>query len=560
MFRRLTALALALAVLLTAGVLFSCGRASSSGPAAETEPVSETAPPADKTEPEARTTARFAEGNERLLLRSERERMNADEFGLTLSLNGTPLPHAGKVWYLPVTADFSADTLVFLSATAEIPGENGEAAQTVPAADILLDDHLRETGIAPFLAHNTPSEVIVLTDDAYVACDLIFTTLPVVSLRPAKKHLTRNDTQADFALWEPRAAGPHLITSASKVKIRGASSSSLAKVPYKVGLLDENGEPRNISLCGMRKDDDWILYATHSDNTHVRDMVGWRLWKRMTETSDALTAAPLGAEYVELLIGGKYEGLYVLMERVDAKTLSLDAERGDTLFKCISWDVPSAEGLAGQGLRSATYSSMEKKFPDPEDGMDGSWDAIAEYVRVCYEASGDEFAAEIGDIADVHNMVEYWLFVNIAMAADNTWKNTYYANVDGKMTAYPWDLDITFGLGWNGELANNYLWEQPGMDQKTFDFQCGRRLLKYVPGMADYARERWTYLTLHGIADAETLIADAHEFWDLLHSSGAWDRNLARWPNTNTTDSLDYFEKTVRTHTKWFDRYLKSLP
>ncbi len=311
MFRRLTALALA--VLLTAGVSFSCGRASSSGPAAETEPVSETAPPADRTEPEARTTARFAEGNERLLLRSERERMNADEFGLTLSLNGTPLPHAGKVWYLPVTADFSADTLVFLSATAEIPGENGEAAQTVPAADILLDDHLRETGITPFLAHNTPSEVIVLTDDAYVACDLIFTTLPVVSLRPAKKHLTRNDTQADFALWEPRAAGPHLMTSASKVKIRGASSSALAKVPYKVGLLDENGEPRNISLCGMRKDDDWVLYATHSDNTHVRDMVGWRLWKRMTETSDALTAARLSAEYVELLIGDKYEGLYVLM-------------------------------------------------------------------------------------------------------------------------------------------------------------------------------------------------------------------------------------------------------
>ena len=164
------------------------------------------------------------------------------------------------------------------------------------------------------------------------------------------------------------------------------------------------------------------------------------------------------------------------------------------------------------------------------------------------------------EVADLHNMLEYWLFLNIAMAADNTWKNTYYATVDGKMTAYPWDLDITFGLGWNGDIANNYLYEQPGMDTRTYDFQCGRRLLKYVPGAVDYARERWTYLTLHGIADAETLIEDAHEFWDLLHNSGAWDRNLERWPSTNTTDSLDYFEKTVRSREKWLAAYLKTLP
>ncbi|MBQ3706405.1 MAG: CotH kinase family protein [Clostridia bacterium] len=555
MTRRLTALLLA--VLLLAGMLFSCGGNGDLEPVPETE----TQPAASEAaeDPEPRGSARFTEGNELLMSRSERTRHAPDDLGLTLTFNGTPLPHAGKTWYFPVTAEFQASALVSLGATVETAAEDGSTS-TVPAADILLDDHLRDTGITPFLAHNNPTEVIVLTDDAYAACDLIFTTLPVVSLDPAKRHLTRNDCPADFALWEPRAAGPHLITSASKVKVRGASSSSLAKVPYKVSLLDENGEPKNISLCGMRKDDDWILYATHSDNTHVRDMVGWRLWKRMTETSDALTAAPLGAEYVELLIGGKYEGLYVLMERVDAKTLSLDAARGDTLFKCISWDVPAADGLARQGVRSLTYSSMEKKFPDPEDGMDGSWDAIAEYVRLCYESPGDEFAQKIADVADVNNMLEYWLFVNIAMAADNTWKNTYYANVDGKMTAYPWDLDITFGLGWNGELANNYLWEQPDMDKRTYDFQCGRRLIKYVPGAADYVKERWTYLTLHSIADAETLIADAHEFWDLLHTSGAWDRNLARWPNTNSTDSLDYFEKTVRMHTKWFGNYLKSLP
>jgi CotH protein. len=551
MFRRFLSLLLALALL--AALLPSCAKETeNAGPAADPTPET-AAQEAEPIESTADGTARFASGTEIFNLRTARTRTAADDLGLTLTLNGTPLPHAGKIWYLPVTEDFSAETLTRLDASAE--SDEGTAV-----TDILLDEHLRDAGILPYLRHNNPTEVIVLTAGEYISCDLVFTTLPVLSFDPAKKRLTREDTAADFAIWEPRAAGPNYLASASVIKVRGASSSSLAKVPYKFSLLDDAGEPKNASLCGMRRDDDWILYASYSDNTHVRDMVGWRLWQRMTETSDALAASPLGAEYVEVIIGGKYEGLFVLMERVDAKTFSLDAERGDSLFKCISWDVPDAAGLARQRKRSESYSSMEKKYPDPADGIDGSWDAIAEYVRLCYEASGDEFAEKIGDVADIYNMLEYWLFVNIAMAADNTWKNTYYADVAGKMTAYPWDLDITFGLGWNGDIANNYLWEQPGMDTRTYDFQCGRRLLKYVPGAADYVRERWTYLTLHGIADAETLIGDAHIFWDLLHDSGAWDRNLARWPSTNTTDSLDYFEKTVKTHEKWFSNYLKTLP
>ena len=531
--------------------LFSCAREASeeaeTAGAAETEAT--VAEAVELTGP-----ARFAGSTEIFRLRTERKRSTAEELGLSLSYHSVPLPHAGKLWYLPLTEDFDPSSLVLLDASL------GEEA--LSPADILIDEHVRDAGILPYLTHNNPVEIVILTEDAYVTCDLVFTTLPVLSIAPARRHLSREETKADFALWEPRQTGPRQLTSAASIKIRGASSSSLAKVPYKLTLLDDAGESRNLSLCGMRRDDDWVLYATHSDNTHVRDMVGWRLWRRMTESSDALTASPTGAEYVELILGEKYEGLYVLMEKVDAKTFPLDAERGDSLFKCVSWDVPQADMLARQDSRPGadSYLSMEKKFPDSAEGGDGSWSALAEYVRLCYEASGEEFAEGIGDVADIHNMLEYWLFLNISMAADNTWKNTYYANVNGRMTAYPWDLDITFGLGWNGDLANNYLWEEPGMDTRTYDFQCGRRLLKYVPGAADYVRERWEYLTLHRKADAETIIADAREFWELLHRSGAWDRNLERWPATNSTDSLDYFEATVRSREKWLSEYLPTLP
>ena len=188
------------------------------------------------------------------------------------------------------------------------------------------------------------------------------------------------------------------------------------------------------------------------------------------------------------------------------------------------------------------------------------WAKIADFVAVCYETSGEEFTAQAESILDTKQILEYWLFLNLSMAADNTWKNTYYAVTDGRVRAYPWDLDITFGLGWNGDPANNYLWEQPGMDTRTYDLQAGRRLIKYVKGCADYVRERYETLKEAGICSADALIADAEEQWAILHGSGAWQRNLERWPSVSTTDSLDYFKSTVRTHEAWFEEYLASLP
>ena len=501
-------------------------------------------------------TARFADRAEIDAVPEGREN-SPDSF--TLCFGGVPLPRAEERFWLPVTADFGLENLTGLSAE---DGEGGEAS-------VLLDAALPDADFARMMRESVPARIAVFTESAHASFELVFTTLHVLSVRmDQEKRRTVGTTPmpAAFEVWEAAESGVRYTASRAEVSVRGASSASLSKTGFRLTLLDEAGNKKNLPLLGMRRDDDWILYASYSDNTHVRDMVGWRLWERMTASSDALNAAPMGAEYAELILGNRYYGLYVLMERVDAKMLSLDAGRGDSLFKCVSWDVPGSAGLARQKPDSAAYSSMEKKYPDSstepsaQDGTGNPWDNLAEYVRLCYEADGKEFAAHIGEVADLHNMLEYWLFLNITMAADNTWKNTYYASVDGKMTVYPWDLDITFGLGWNGERANNYLYENSGAITASYDFQCGRRLLKYVPGASDYVKERWEKLMSGHIADADTLIADAREFWDLLHSSGAWARNLERWPQTSTADSLSYFENAVQRRVKYLDKTIRTLP
>ena len=554
------ALSACLALLLSLGAFAYCSRdpgARSSGEeetAVSPEALPSETVPDEAPAPRSSDTAAFVDSTAAFRLRTDRRKADPDEMGLTLCWDGVELPRAGGLYFLPVEADFPAADLLKLS--AETDGED---------MTVYIDSHLLDIGLSPLLAHNTRADLCCCSEERYVVLELCFTTLPVAAADVKRSSLSGNDRKCSFSLWEMKNGRLRKTDSPATLRIRGASSASLAKTGLKLSLKDAEGEPNKVSLLGMRKDDDWVLYASYSDNAHVRDAVGWNLWRKMTENAGLEPSGALETRWVELILGGKYDGFYLMMEPMDQKTLGLDAARGDCLFKCKSWDVPESAALRRQSARAVIWSSLEKKYPDPKNDAENingkaDWAKIADFVAVCYETSGEEFTAQAESILDTKQILEYWLFLNLSMAADNTWKNTYYAVTDGKVRAYPWDLDITFGLGWNGDPANNYLWEQPGMDTRTYDLQAGRRLIKYVKGCADYVRERYETLKEAGICSADALIADAEEQWAILHGSGAWQRNLERWPSVSTTDSLDYFKSTVRTHEAWFEEYLASLP
>ena len=557
-------LSVALLLLVLPAVLFSgCSREYADPSAAEPTPPSpaETAaePGSDPdAEPEPESgTASFIDSSGFLALRKIRKRTSPDEVSLTLYYDGVELPRSGNLWFLPVSEEFPAENLLRLSATCAGSDSGG--------GRLYLDAHVREIGIGPLLSHNTRPDLCWADGERYANLELCFTSLPVLSADASPKKLRREDLSCSFSLWEAKNGTIRKIDSPASVRIRGASSSNMPKTGLKISLRDADGNPNKLSLLGMRKDDDWILYASYSDNTHVRDAVGWRLWQRMTESAGfpPSVAGALEVRWVEVILGGDYRGFYLMMEQMDQKTLELDAGKNDSLFKCVSWDVPDSASLRRLNARTESKSSLERKYPEPgeiPDGTSGGWADMAAFVALCYESSGEEFAATAESLLDRDEILEYWLFLNLTMAADNTWKNTYYAIRDGKVSAYPWDLDITFGLGWNGDMANNFLWEQPGMDTRTYDFHAGRRLIKYVPGCGEYVRNRFETLKEAGICSADALIADAEEQWELLHKSGAWQRNLDRWPGVSTTDSLDYFKKTVRAREAWMEEYLDTLP
>ena len=117
----------------------------------------------------------------------------------------------------------------------------------------------------------------------------------------------------------------------------------------------------------------------------------------------------------------------MLMEKFDAKTMQLDEKSSDVLFKGTTWDIPDSNGLGKQCRTSSSYMGLEKKWPDPEETMtDGLWKVIAEYIHVVYETEGADFAAGIANAASLSNLIDYWIFTNLIMAEDNTFKTPIF--------------------------------------------------------------------------------------------------------------------------------------
>ena len=90
------------------------------------------------------------------------------------------------------------------------------------------------------------------------------------------------------------------------IKTRGGYSINFPKKSYEIDLEND------ISLLGLPDDDDWILNANFIDKTFLRHVVSYELFQDMrTENKISKT------KYVEILINNQYEGLYVLMQKLD---------------------------------------------------------------------------------------------------------------------------------------------------------------------------------------------------------------------------------------------------
>ena len=294
-----------------------------------------------------------------------------------------------------------------------------------------------------------------------------------------------------------------------RIHYRGGISAGYPK--HSLALkLDER-----YPLCGLPADKDWILNANYIDKTFMRHKLCYDLFRLMDEE---VNRAPLCA-YATLTVDGHGQGLYVVMQKMDASTLGID--KGDStsvIFK--EPPVMYDERIVPQDPDNYYQQTFPKKRKDDRT-------AQAEAIVAFLQDSPDEvFRAEVGQWFDLKNIADWQLLLLLSNNADGLRKNFFLYKV-GDATPYrvaPWDYDHSFGRDGDNE---------PNMLRDTVD--CNRavllRRLWQWPEYRSQVARRWHQLRTEGLFTEATLnrmIAD-----NAAQIEAAVKANELLWPVDN---------------------------
>ena len=351
---------------------------------------------------------------------------------------------------------------------------------------------------------------------------MFLTELPIISIHTYGKEV----------IDEPKIVGKANILENGKepfscdigIELRGGFSQSYPKKSYSIELWKTKSgyAKEKVSLLGMRVDDDWILDAQWNEPNRVRDFTSHELWLKMGRVQNQKEHSKIGIErkYCEVFVNGSYKGVYYLGEKLDRKQLDLDKNEGE-LYKGVTW----ADGVTYTGLEvfdnsSIEWSGYETKYPDQIGVLD--WSHLHTHIDFVVNSSVSDFTSVISSKIDMDNAIDYYIFLNLIYATDNTGKNVYTCKFDQSSPYFfiPWDMDGSFGNNHAGDrsdittqMLSNGLYDRL-LDMHSFKNQVKKRWIKLRTNILSnnnikqMFRNNYEYLEHNGVYKREEIVIE----------------------------------------------------
>lgn len=411
---------------------------------------------------------------------------------------------------------------------------------------------------------------------------LSFTYLPIIELNA--HNVSRHDF-VDAALVMHDADVPNDSTYRAKVRWRGEYTASFGKRSMGVKLVGEDGKKINRSLGGLRTDNYWILDAMTVDPARMRGRVAMDLWNDFAERPQAdrsHSKACYGSRgrLVEVFLNGQYHGVYNLCERIDRKQLQLPKPQNGQVRGCL-WKADSWSAWTLMGLQSGrrevvghtpppfdnrneTWCGWDAKYP--EVGKNNTdWSALHEAIKLVAATDRKEFAAQVSHHFDLPVVRDYYLFLELLLATDNSGKNTYWAVCDQTQSVclfpIPWDLDGTLGQGWNGQRGGCAAEQNYRQFLFAHQHQSGlfERLYKEDPDRWNVSMaERYRALRRSHF-EPKALAQRLTHYLRLMENSGAIEREQRRWGadrdlRVRIVAEVDYIQRWLEQRIAYLDR------
>lgn len=432
-----------------------------------------------------------------------------------------------------------------------------------PEYQILFIEDVTKRQKSDLISQGEKIGIIVFDNSQWSEYYITFTGLPIIDLATVEGIYGGEEIAGTACFYDTDFALRGTLQSEYNAHVRGNTSRLYPKKGYKFNLTKSNAsgdeEKNKLSLFGMRKDDDWILYAIYNDDTKIRDRLSMEVWDSYgaREISEDSYYGPK-MTYVELFCNNSYCGLYGLMEPVDDKQLNLGEE--DYSYK--------RKNPGGLKNKYDTFFAEDDPYEEIEGFVikEGSTQQGAELWKPLAELSAtlslpdEEFTASYEKIINRESVLRMWLFLQIITGHDHTAKNMFYVAKYGEegyqFYFAPWDMDLTWGNVSVGETNPLYTaFERETVENRVY-WETADRLLEldceesraYVQEL--YAKLRKTVLTDDKL---ETMIRSLDEE---IRDSGAYERDKMRWPDGAHTDSCEELLSYARERVKFLDQAL----
>jgi hypothetical protein len=342
------------------------------------------------------------------------------------------------------------------------------------------------------------------------------------------------------------------------IELRGSATLEYPKKSYRFETQDYFGNNRNVELCGLPRENDWILYGPYDDQSLIRNVLAYRL-------SNDIGRYASRVRMCELVLDEDYRGVYILMEkikrdndRVDISEMAPTATTGDAVTGGYILKIDKWSGENVDGWRSARRVDYQYHYPKPDEIVAEQKTYIQNFINRFESAMNRSNIADpsFGYPAyiDVDSFVDHFLLNELGKNID-AYRISFYFSKDrdsksGKLNAGPiWDFNLSFGKTWYPEDAFRVdEWEIDHNEYKPFDspkVPFWWENLGHERHFAWRVKQRWDALR-KDIFQTDSLFRRIDLLVDTLAEARA--RNFQRWPETASEHS---YEEEIQMMKDW---------
>lgn len=395
------------------------------------------------------------------------------------------------------------------------------------------------------------------------------THLPIISISTGNKEIpgaTKEDNKSIngvLTVFNNSEKNNHTddspsLTTNINLKYRGASSRHYDKKGILVKTIDKNNEKKDISLLGMDSHSEWVLHGPYLDKTLMRNYMWYNI------SGEIMEYAP-NVRYCEVFINGEYNGVYVLVEKIEAgedsriKVRGKQGESNETgyilrLDRGVDNPIENVETFTNYSLRFPRVIGKTGYFNIVYPGASDLTPEINKYIqddfgsfeKSLYSYDYDSRTYGYSNYIDVNNFVDYMIINEFTCNYDALRFSTYiYKDIGGKYKFVVWDFNS----------ACDY-YETSVMNPLDFEFQDGvwYFMLLKDEKFTEKVISRYKYLRKNVLSE-EYLLSYIDDVSKYL--GDAVKRNYDKW-GYSFGENYDYLtpkERNVRN----FDEAIKQM-